>query len=560
MSSNPDQKLITGGKLARKKLPPTPQEELASALVRVRPDRNLEKWAIWQPAHSQNKKTRTFSRTITTKDGKERVQQVKVYYVDEVGTLTTEDQKVFYALVKIWEDWGKAKEITYFSLQQLGRVLKKKWGSYAIETIVQSLTRLRTIGIVWIDSYFDNVQKTTKSHNSALIPFTILSSLKIISRKQDGHITTASGYFRFDDDILSNLQSNYTKPVMFDVVINLKSEIAQILYTYLDLIIADKTIYERRTKELFEDLGLEGSAYKNASNRKQKLAPALKELQGLPFTTGRILSATLEPTADKKDLKLVIRKGKMIEPLKVNHFQEDESALPQAITALPETGGIDDETILEHPKNHELHRQTKELVTYFYDQFHTGKDYEITWKAKNHAISLIAHYGFEKAKYIVDYARQKAPETGFDIQTFGGVMQYTSRALDDYERQRLAKERAVETRRHQEAQALRESEEDRRREEKKAQARAYLDSLPEEEYETLFANYAKEQRQRFGYLNRIPEESATSQIKMMLIREVVKQLESESPTAQSPETQKTAQGEPQTPDTMSDSTPDQIAH
>ena len=37
------------------------------------------------------------------------------------------------------------------------------------------------------------------------------------------------------------------------------------------------------------------------------------------------------------------------------------------------------------------------------------------------------------ARYIVDFAHKTAPETTFKIETFGGVLQYTSRAIQAYD-------------------------------------------------------------------------------------------------------------------------------
>jgi hypothetical protein len=557
MPSNPNLKSNAGTELATGKIVRFPKSPEQYTYEKIRPELNLEKWAIWQPAHSKNKETRTFTRRIKNGDGTETVQQVTVHYVDKVGTLTTEDQKTYYALVKHWEDKGRSSEWTFFSLRQLAKLLRKKWGTNVIESLTQSLTRLRTIGIVWTNAYYDGKMETTKDE---LDPFTILSKVKIVRRKTHGHVTTAVGYFKFEDDILQNLMANYTKPLILDTVLSFNSEIAQVLYTYLDLILADKTFFERRTKELFTELGLAGTAYIKAGKRKQVLEPALKELCGVLLSTGRIASATLEKTKDEKDYKIVIRKGKLVALPKINHY-EDEKPEPLPETAVPlELEQSFEPLVVKQIVKDDLQRQAEGLVAHFYHAFHGGKNFQVTSKAAGQAVSLITQFGFERSKGIVDYAKREAPKTHFEIQTFGGVMQYTSRALDDYERQRLAKERAAETRRHQEEQARREAEEDRSREEKKVRAKAYLDSLPREEYETLFTNYAKEQRHRFGYLNRIPEESANSQIERMLIREVVKQLESEPSSQQSPETQKMAQGESKTAETILDSTPERIAH
>ena len=72
---------------------------------------------------------------------------------------------------------------------------------------------------------------------------------------------------------------------------------------------ADKKQYERRTKELFEELGLEGESYRHRSARKRVLERALEELRGAPLTTGCIVTATVEPTRDNDDFKIVIQKG-----------------------------------------------------------------------------------------------------------------------------------------------------------------------------------------------------------------------------------------------------------
>jgi hypothetical protein len=554
-------------------------EKVISFPERIRPDRNLEKWPIWQPAHSKNKNARTFTRVIVGTDGEQRIHQVKVDYSALSGTLTTEDQKIFYALVKIWEEGGRSTEATFFSLQQIARILKKKWGNYAIETITQSLTGLRTIGIIWVDSYFDNSQKATKSNNSTLIPFTILSKLKVVSRKQDGHVTKAAGYFRFDDDILNNLLTNYTKPVLFDVVISLKSEVAQILYTHLDLILADKTLFERRTNELFNDLGIIGKEYYKPSARKRVLQKALHELTGVPVTTGRIASATLEETADGKDYKIVIRKGKLVALPKINHYQEDQPSEPSAAPVT--TDGREADTAEQphpaRPGHQELQRQAAELVAYFYEVFHTGKNFQINSKATAQAISLITQYGFEEAKYIVDFAHCEAPKTNYDIQTFGGIIQYSSRALAEYEQRRADQHHTQQSREATEActlcdsigmrrvgentvkrcthdpateeaaaqtyaEAERQQQEEQRQEaEADESAGQYLDQLPQEEYQALFAQVQADAVRQYPSLKRMPDDTRQQMIRRLLIRKVKAEQASETIR----ETHETDSNEPQ---------------
>lgn len=277
-------------------------------LEKIRPDLNFEKWSIWQPAHSKNKKPRTFTRTSHDKQGIEQVQKVTVDSTALLGTLTTEEQKTLYALLYHWEKNARSDKLTYFSVRGVAKTLKKKWGTNVIESLTKSLTKLRAIPIYWSNSYVDGA---TKEIVEELEPFTILADLKIVKRKKDGHVTKEAGYFRFHERILGNLLSNYTKPLILETVLSFKSEIAQLLYTHLDLILFDKRQYERRSKELFNDLGIEGTAYIKPSKRKQTLQPALKELCGKPLTSGYIISATLEETVDQKDYKIVIRKGSL---------------------------------------------------------------------------------------------------------------------------------------------------------------------------------------------------------------------------------------------------------
>src|SRR5574341_1643311 len=89
----------------------------------------------------------------------------------------------------------------------------------------------------------------------------------------------------------------------------------------------------------FDDLGLEGTAYKNASKRKQNLLPALKELQGIQLSTGYITSIKLERTKDDKDYKLVVDKDEqqqlaLIAELQTDEGREVEPLPPEAPTTL----------------------------------------------------------------------------------------------------------------------------------------------------------------------------------------------------------------------------------
>lgn len=278
----------------------------------IRPELNLEQWQIWLPAKSKLKpEPRLLEKTIKTESG-ETVEASVEIGLSYRGTLTTEDQKTYYALIELWEQCrNKKDEFVHFSLKGLLKTLGKSWGTRNIETVKDSLSRLYGVSFIWQFAY---VESSNKEAVESLEGFRILSKLKIITRKTDGHITRAEGYFRFDDNLLVNLKNRFTRPVLFDVYLSFKSEIAQLIYSLLDRVLAIKKFtYQKRTAELFRELGLEGKSYKQRSNRKQVLENAVRELIGLPMSNGAILeSVKIEQTTDKKDFKLVARRSRII--------------------------------------------------------------------------------------------------------------------------------------------------------------------------------------------------------------------------------------------------------
>jgi len=90
--------------------------------------------------------------------------------------------KTYYALVKHWEDHGRPEHYTPFSLRRIAKLLRKKWGTNVIDSVTQSLIRLRGTLLIWENSYYNN---TTKETAELIDTFNILSELKIIRRKID---------------------------------------------------------------------------------------------------------------------------------------------------------------------------------------------------------------------------------------------------------------------------------------------------------------------------------------------------------------------------------------
>jgi len=386
----------------------------AAATGKIRAELNLEKWpAIWQPSKSKNEKSlRVFEREITNPDGSKVVSRVEVGYT-HLGTLTTEDQRMFYALIKQWEDSTKPQTQVFFSDRLLSRILKKSWGTNVRDTIVKSLRKLRMIPLEWINSYQQRAEDG-KAIIRERTPFTILSELKIVEREIDGSVNKAVGYFKFDDRILGNLLTNYTKPLLLETILKIKSDIGQLLYVHVDLMLARKDHYERRTKELFVDLGLSNPQYNRQYERYRALKNAVVELRGLRLSTGVLKHAAVEKTNDGLDYKVVFKKA----------VAAPELAEPTADEVKPAVVV----NRYSRPKD-ALTKQGEQLARHFHRTVHGVADHDPQSKETGQAISLISQYGYEQAKFIIDYAAEKAAETGFKIQVFGGTLAYASRAV-----------------------------------------------------------------------------------------------------------------------------------
>lgn len=439
---------------------------------RVRSELNLEKWSIWLPSNSnRDPAPRVLTREIRGENGQKTIATVEIT-ASRKGTLTTEDQRTYYALVEHHQRNGKPESVAYFSLRGISKSLGKKWGTRTIETITDSLTRLRANTIVWTNSYHDAATGKTQEE---LGFFNIITDLKIITAKQDGHVTRSEGYFKLNDAIIANIERNHTKPVLLDVVIGFKSEVAQVLYTQLDRKLSrDITTYERRTKELFADLGLEGRKYAYPSGRKQLLQPAIAELLNAPLTNGNLIrSVGLERTVDGKDYKLVVKRGRT--RLK-NGTPEARFSEGQAEPHTQEKRGVESRTEPNPPIPADGGKGN-ELLAYFQNVFF-GTESILTQPAQKHrdlADWMIASHGDELSRYIIRFAKAEAEKTRFAIATFGAIANYIDRAVTAFTLEQARVKREEESRRE----AAKQAELDRLREACEQRGYQLLRDLPD---------------------------------------------------------------------------------
>jgi hypothetical protein len=386
----------------------------------VRPELNIEKMQIWQPARAKKK----LDEIVIERLNKDSLpSKVIITANSKYGALTTETQKVLYALYQISEEQEHPRRF-YFSRQKIARILKKPLGVRTQAIIDKCLKQLRFTAFVLENSFFDITKKKTITPEDTI---TILSVLKTIKEKTDGHITAEACYCEFNEYIYNNLINNHTKPLLFETLLTLGDDgISQIFYTHLDVILsAEKRpmgVYSRRSEGLFEELNLTAKEYKRVNYRKVVLEKVRDKLNDKPLSKGKFLKIEVEKTKDRQDYLLIADDVEQL-PLKFHDQKPQE-----------------DPKSAEQPKVEATGTPT-ELVQYFHKKFFKLDEVEAQSNELKQAADLMKKHGFEIAKCVVDFAYTKAKETNFNIAVFGGIMQYVSRAKAKWKQDQVAMEK-----------------------------------------------------------------------------------------------------------------------
>lgn len=387
----------------------------------IRPELNLEKWSIWQPAQSRSKLSEIIiSRKSTQDDGSKASAEVEVTSNSKYGALTTDTQKVYYALVKIWERQGRPRRF-FFSLRAIARELKKEWGQNVREAIEKALYQLRFTAFIWRNSYFNSV---TKEKMRELRAFTILSDLYITERKEDNYVTLEACYAEFYELIYQNLLNNYSKPLLFDTILQFEDGIAQILYTHLDLILYDKDHYERNTEELFSnDLQLKSDEYKYPSCRKRTLERIIPKFKDKPLSTGYLIELAVKKTKDETDYKLVV--DKTGQRVFTDIWEESKKPISNSEIEAPASTLVNEE----------------EFVLYFIKIFGLKRAPLPRELQQAKQLTLDYQLNQKQAFHFVEFSRAEASKTRFLVANFGGIVAFIDSALNDFEGKQAAKKR-----------------------------------------------------------------------------------------------------------------------
>ena len=224
---------------------------------------------------------------------------------------TTTTFKVFMALIQLWRMQGSNPNGSiYFSDRQLADVSGWGWSGIIAKRIREHLDILQGTSIDWEFS-FKKKDKTER----LVSKMHILEEVTYLERRltYKNEAFTANHVARLNSTLVQNMLQNHVRPINFEALRQISSDASTRLYMMLDLYLASKPKWERRSFELLTvHLGYEGKRYKNRGERKRTLTRLIKDIDGKELTSGK-LSLEMIETADGKDWKLVARRVKRIE-------------------------------------------------------------------------------------------------------------------------------------------------------------------------------------------------------------------------------------------------------
>lgn len=282
----------------------------------VRPEYNIGKFAgviFVSPYAKSVRETRFYSWRI--REGNEQLDaSLTVTPLQGHKTPTTTTLRVYLALIQVWEHQGKPETgVIQFSARQLAAVIGWRWGgAETAERLFEHLKVLSGTSLSWVLAY----QRADGGLDQLYSDMSILSSADYLKRSSlfQPQKFSAVQRIRFNPDLVENMLKGHVRPLNYEAFRQIANDTTANLYTRIDLYLAKKRKWERRSLPLLRDeLGLGGKRYDHRFNRHAKLKEFVRELNGVELLNGK-LELTIADTADGEDYKLVARKLPRIQP------------------------------------------------------------------------------------------------------------------------------------------------------------------------------------------------------------------------------------------------------
>lgn len=242
----------------------------------VRADLNLERWDIFTTRHSKQS-SRVLKKVEIQPDGSKRELVVKIGVREdgkELGVLTATEGKLFYQLINEQLEYerrtGQVDKPVEFSIREVAENLGLGWH---LKKIKLHFEKLLATPLSYIESYEmpDGVRVTKM--------FTLLSRLELHERKEDkDQYMLFKSKFQINPVVMESIRQHYARPIRLDVIKQLRSDIAFILYRYVDRVLYYQERLEIPVSEVVEMCGLSKDTPLRV--HKQRIKRALKELVG----------------------------------------------------------------------------------------------------------------------------------------------------------------------------------------------------------------------------------------------------------------------------------------
>ena len=279
----------------------------------VRPDYNIGKYAtiLFASPHLKNlTERRSHSWTIRVGD-EEAEAGISIHPLKDQIVPTTTTFKVLMAMIQAWRMQGASPSgVIYFSDRQLAEVAGWPYSGKIAERIRTHIDVLQGTTIDWIFSFKKGDELQRKVQKMSLVSdVTYIERSVALKREKfkSNHTVT------LNQTLVQNMLNNAVRPINFEALRQISSDASTRLYMMLDLFLASKPKWERRSEALLKnDLGYEGRRYDNRGERKRTVLRLIRDLNGKELAHGK-LALEMKETADKKDWKLVARKVGRIE-------------------------------------------------------------------------------------------------------------------------------------------------------------------------------------------------------------------------------------------------------
>lgn len=273
----------------------------------VRPEINLAKW----PQLFAPRQTKGRSRVIDRGDSKVIVGRQIDNRGDEVevGFLIVPDFITLLGLIELWELHDKPVNEPVVGRVRpfITQVLNRDPSGARYQELERSLKRLVHVPINWVNAFYDS--RTGELETIKDYTFRFLQDLLITKVRHTKKMELSTFRFHFNTQFVENLLNNSTKPLNLNEILQLNRETAVIAYSFIDLIMAKRNRWERRSLPfLREDLQIRSVRYDRPAHRKKELEAILQDLEGRELTTGILTDARLTKTKDGTDYKIVLQK------------------------------------------------------------------------------------------------------------------------------------------------------------------------------------------------------------------------------------------------------------